>query len=54
MLAIVGRLFTVTDDEVTIGLVQPVPGYVTDNVYTPLADVVAGVNVALLVAVVVL
>jgi hypothetical protein len=54
MLEIVGRSFTVTDGEITSLLVQPVPGNVTDNVYAPLAKVLAGVNTAELPEVVVL
>jgi hypothetical protein len=41
----VGKLFTVTFAELTTGLVQPVPGYVTVSEYTPLAPVTNGVSV---------
>ena len=52
---IVGRVFTVTEGEVTAAvLVQPVPGYVTVKLYTPLAAVVVGVNAAVVAVPVVL
>ena len=38
---------TVTDDVTTAALVQPVPGYVTVRLYTPLEAEVVGVNDAL-------
>lgn len=43
-LPIVGNALTVTVGVPEVALVQPAPGYVTDKLYTPLANVVEAVN----------
>jgi len=43
-LVIVGTAFTLTAEVAELALVQPVPGYVTVKLYTPLAAVVVAVN----------
>ena len=41
---VVGNAFTVTVVVVATALVQPVPGYVTERLYTPFAPVTEAVN----------